>query len=40
MIFDLSSPAGKSVNDGIPKEYGQIQYEMFHHALALVANVS
>jgi len=27
MIFDLSCPHGCSVNDGIPKEFGTLQYE-------------
>jgi hypothetical protein len=37
MIFDLSCPHGKSVNDGIPREFGTLQYESFQHALQLVA---
>jgi len=37
LIFDLSCPQGQSVNDGIPKEFGALQYESFQHALQLVA---
>ena len=37
IIFDLSCPQGRSVNDGIPKEFGNLQYESFQHALQLVA---
>jgi hypothetical protein len=37
MIFDLSSPIGNSVNDGIPKEYGSIVYETLADAIRLVA---
>jgi Reverse transcriptase (RNA-dependent DNA polymerase) len=37
MIFDLSCPHGQSVNDGIPREFGTLQYESFQHALRLVA---
>ena len=37
MIFDLSCPQGQSVNDGIPREFGTLQYESFQHALQLVA---
>ena len=37
MIFDLSCPHGQSVNDGIPQEFGTLQYESFQHALQLVA---
>jgi len=36
-IFDLSSPSGYSVNDGIPKEYGSIVYETLESAIRLVA---
>ena len=36
-IFDLSSPEGFSVNDGIPKEYGTIIYETLDNAICLVA---
>ena len=36
LIFDLSAPSGKSVNDGIPKVYGAISYESFAHAIKLV----
>jgi hypothetical protein len=38
VIFDLSCPEGRSVNDGIPKEYGTIEYEPLSRALQLVAN--
>ena len=37
VIFDLSSPEGHSVNDGIPKEYGSITYETLNDAIRLVA---
>ena len=37
MIFYLSCPQGQSVNDGIPKEFGTLQYESFQHALHLIA---
>ena len=37
VIFDLSSPEGVSVNDGIPKEYGTIAYETLNDAIRLVA---
>jgi len=37
VIFDLSCPDGRSVNDGIPKEYGAIVYELLSRALELVA---
>ena len=37
VIFDLSSPEGLSVNDGIPKEYGTIAYETLQDAIRLVA---
>ena len=36
-IFDLSSPDGHSVNDGIPKEYRSIVYETIEDAIRLVA---
>ena len=36
-IFDLSSPDGHSVNDGIPKEYGTIIYETLDNTIHLVA---
>ena len=36
-IHDLSCPKGLSVNDGIPKAYGEISYETFEHAMRLVA---
>jgi hypothetical protein len=39
LIFDLSCPEGRSVNDGIPEEYGAIHYESLAHAMALVENV-
>lgn len=39
LIFDLSCPEGRSVNDGIPKEYGAISYEALQWALDLVANI-
>ena len=37
VIFDLSSPEGTSVNDGIPKEYGTLVYETLNDAIQLVA---
>ena len=37
IIFDLSSPEGSSVNDGIPKEYGTLVYENLENAVRLVA---
>jgi len=37
VIFDLSSPEGTSVNDGIPKEYGTLVYETLNDAVQLVA---
>jgi hypothetical protein len=37
VIFDLSCPTGRSVNDGIPLDYGSIKYESLSHALCLVA---
>ena len=36
-IFDLSSPEGHSVNNGIPKHYGSIVYETLNDAIQLVA---
>jgi hypothetical protein len=39
IIFDLSSPAGSSVNDGIPKECGTLVYETLNDAVRLVAQV-
>ena len=36
-IFDLSSPEGSAVNDGIPKEFGSIVYETIDDALRLIA---
>jgi hypothetical protein len=36
LIFDLSAPAGMSVNDGIPLPYGAITYETLHDAIRLV----
>ncbi len=32
-IFDLSSPSGYSINDGIPKEYDSLVYEMLKSAI-------
>jgi Reverse transcriptase (RNA-dependent DNA polymerase) len=37
IIFDLSSPEGSSVNDGIPKQYGTIAYKSLNDAICLVA---
>lgn len=37
VIFDLSAPRGKSVNDGIPREYGTLVYETLNDAIQLVA---
>lgn len=37
MIFDLSSPEGYSVNDGIPTKCGSIFYETLNDAMCLVA---
>jgi hypothetical protein len=37
VIFDLSSPEGASVNDGIPNEYGTLAYETLNDAIRLVA---
>ena len=37
VIYDLSTPEGKSVNDGIPKEYGSLVYETDNEAICLVA---
>ena len=37
LIFDLSCPHGKSVNDGIPVDYGAISYESLRTAIHLVA---
>lgn len=39
VIFDLSSPLGFSVNDGIPKEFGTLVYETLNDAIQLVAQV-
>jgi Reverse transcriptase (RNA-dependent DNA polymerase) len=39
VIFDLSSPQGLSVNDGIPKEFGTLVYETLNDAIQLVAQV-
>jgi Reverse transcriptase (RNA-dependent DNA polymerase) len=36
-IFDLSSPGGYSVNDGIPIELGSLVYETLESAIRLVA---
>jgi len=38
-IFDLSCPDGRSVNDGIPTDYGVISYETLHTAIRMVAKV-
>src|SRR5204862_5901012 len=37
VIFDLSSPESRSVNDGIPKKYGAIVYETLHDAIKLTS---
>jgi hypothetical protein len=37
LIFDLSSPQARSVNDGIPPHYGSIVYETLNDAIKLVA---
>ena len=37
LIFDLSCPDGKSVNDGIPVDYGTISYEALDTAIRMVA---
>jgi hypothetical protein len=37
MIFNLSCPHRQSVNNGIPWEFGTLQYESFQHALHLIA---
>lgn len=37
LIFDLSCPDGKSVNDGIPIDYGAISYESLRTAIHMVA---
>ena len=37
VIFDLSSPRRRSVNDGIPTQYGAIVYETLDDAIQLVA---
>jgi hypothetical protein len=39
IIFDLSSPEGFSVNDGIPREFGSLIYETLNDAIQLVAQV-
>jgi Reverse transcriptase (RNA-dependent DNA polymerase) len=36
-IFDLSSPAGNSVNDYIPSAYGTLKYETFDSAVQAIA---
>ena len=36
LIFDLSAPSRRSVNDGIPKGYGAISYESLAYAIKLV----
>jgi hypothetical protein len=38
-IHDLSAPRGRSVNDGIPKHYGSIEYETFQHAFQIIAKM-
>ena len=38
VIFDLSCPTGRSVNDGIPQEYGCIAYEPLQRAIDMVTN--
>ena len=37
VIFDLSCPTGRSVNDNIPQEYGRITYEPLQRAIEMVA---
>src|SRR5436190_3312756 len=37
IIFDLSSPNNRSVNDGIPTQYRSIVYETLNNAIRLVA---
>ena len=37
LIFDLSYPDGKSVNDGIPVDYGAISYKSLRTAIRMVA---
>src|SRR5439155_23950544 len=37
VIFDLSSPESRSVNDGIPKKYGAIVYETLNDAIKPIA---
>ena len=39
VIFDLSSPQGLLVNDGIPKGFGTLVYETLNDAIQLVAQV-
>ena len=36
IIFDLSCPTDRSVNDRIPKEYGHIVYETLVQAIEIV----
>jgi len=36
-IHDLSYPAGKSVNDGIPKHHGSLKYQTLDDAIRLIA---
>src|SRR5271169_56840 len=38
-IFDLSCPAGKSVNDGIEPTFGELKYETFDAALQEIAKL-
>jgi Reverse transcriptase (RNA-dependent DNA polymerase) len=38
-IFDLSSPHGASVNDGIDSSFGELRYESFDLALAEIARL-
>lgn len=38
-IFDLSSPTGASVNDGIAPHYGELKYETFDMALHEIARL-
>ncbi len=40
MIHDLSFPTkGHSVNDGIPKQYCAVQYEVFDYITPLIQSV-
>jgi hypothetical protein len=38
-IFDLSSPTGKSVNDGIETDFGELKYDTFDAALDEIAQL-